>query len=98
MYLKDIILKTTTHINICKKGNRKPNGYSTYNLRIPLTIRVFHLEFRIPQFLLFFEQFWAVPWERKHKVLYLSAIMGKNFRIPKKILKKIKMFRMFVKN
>ena len=44
MYLKDIILKATTHINICK-GNPPTNcgihlqfADSTYNLRIPLTV------------------------------------------------------------
>ena len=48
MYLKDMILKATTHINICK-GNPEKNADSTYNLRIPLTICGFHLRFRIPQ-------------------------------------------------
>ena len=48
MYLKDIILKATTHINICK-GNPQKNAVSTNNLQIPLTIRGIHLQLRIPQ-------------------------------------------------
>ena len=44
MYLKDIILKATTHINICKANPQTKCGFhlqfadSTYNLRIPLTV------------------------------------------------------------
>ena len=55
MYLKDIILKATTHINICKGNPQTKYGFhlqfadSTYNLRIPLTICGFHLQLRIPQ-------------------------------------------------
>ena len=44
MYLKDIILKATTQINICKENPKTKCGFplqfadSTYNLRIPLTV------------------------------------------------------------
>ena len=44
MYSKDIILKTTTHINGCKGNPLTKCGFhiqfadSTYNLRIPLTV------------------------------------------------------------
>ena len=44
MYLKDIILKATTHINICKGNQQTKCGFhlqfanSTYSLRIPLTV------------------------------------------------------------
>ena len=48
MYLKDIILKATTHINICKVNPQK-NADSTYNLRIPPSIFGFHLQLRMPQ-------------------------------------------------
>ena len=48
MYLKDIILKATTHI-IYLKGVRKQNADSTYSLRIPPTICGFNLQLRIPQ-------------------------------------------------
>ena len=46
MYLKNILLKATTHINICKGNPQKKCGSqlqfadSTYNLRIPLTVAV----------------------------------------------------------
>ena len=44
MYLKDIILKAATHINICEGNPQTKCGFylqfsdSTYNLRIPLTV------------------------------------------------------------
>ena len=44
MYLKDIFLKATTHINICKGNPQAKCGFhlqfsgSTYNLRIPVTV------------------------------------------------------------
>ena len=44
MYLKGIILKATTHINICELNPQTKCGFhlqfadSTYNLRIPLTV------------------------------------------------------------
>ena len=44
MYLKDIILKATTHINVCKGNPQTKCGFhlqfadSTYDLRIPLTV------------------------------------------------------------
>ena len=44
MHLKDINLKATTHINICKGNPQTKCGFhlqfadSTYNLRIPLTV------------------------------------------------------------
>ena len=44
MYIKEIVLKATTHIKICKKiPQTKCRFYlniedSTYNLRIPLTV------------------------------------------------------------
>ena len=37
MYLKDIILKATTHLMYVKEIH-KHNADSTYNLRIPLTV------------------------------------------------------------
>ena len=48
MYLKNILLKATTHINICK-GNPQKNADPTYILRIPLTICGFHLQLRFLQ-------------------------------------------------
>ena len=46
MYLKDLVFKATTHINICKGNPQTKCGFhlqfadSTYNLRIQLTLRI----------------------------------------------------------